>query len=176
VYGRAGDSLRFYEINPAVIDLAWKHFTFLSDSAASVSVIPGDARLVLDRESDQQFDVLVLDAFSGDAIPVHLLTSEAMQIYSRHLRKDGILAVHISNTYFDLEPVVRALAAEFGLQARVKTCDEGADAGVALDSVWMLLGREAEVLSTVVGPENSGSASRTVLWTDDRNNLLNVLR
>lgn len=176
VYGRSGDSFRFYEINPAVIDLAWEHFTFLSDSEASVNVIPGDARLVLDRESDQQFDVLVLDAFSGDAIPVHLLTSEAMQIYSRHLRDDGILAVHISNTYFDLEPVVRALAGEFGLQTRVQTCNEGADAGVALDSVWVLLCRESDVLSQVLGPQSTETASRTVLWTDDRNNLLNVLR
>lgn len=176
VYGRPGDSIRFYEINPAVIDLAWKHFTFLADSEASVDVIPGDARLVLDRESFQQFDVLVLDAFSGDAIPVHLLTSEAMEIYSRHLRTDGILAVHISNTYFDLEPVVRALAGEFGLHARVQTCDAGADSGVALDSVWMLLGRDSDVLSNVLGPESTISAARTVLWTDDRNNLLNVLR
>ena len=73
-------------------------------------MLPGDARLVLERERDQQFDVLVLDAFSGDAIPVHLLTSEAMQIYSRHLKTSGVLAVHISNSYFDLEPVVSVLA------------------------------------------------------------------
>jgi len=168
--------MRFYEINPDVISLAWEHFTFLKDCEAKVDVCPGDARLVLERESDRQFDVLVLDAFSGDAIPVHLLTSEAMQIYTRHLRVDGVLAVHISNTYFDLEPVVRALADEFSLNARVQTCDQGADGGVAHDSVWMLLCRDPDVLTQSLGPEIPAKACRTVLWTDDRNNLLNVLR
>ncbi len=176
VYGQAEDVMRFYEINPDVISLAWEHFTFLKDCEAKVDVCPGDARLVLERESDRQFDVLVLDAFSGDAIPVHLLTSEAMQIYTRHLRADGVLAVHISNTYFDLEPVVRALAEESSLNARVQTCDQGADGGVALDSVWMLLCRDADVLTHSLGPETPAKACRTVLWTDDRNNLLNVLR
>lgn len=175
-YGRPGDSLRFYEINPAVISLAKEYFTFLSDCEGRVSVVPGDARLVLDREADQQFDVLVLDAFSGDAIPVHLLTSEAMQIYRRHLKPGGVVAVHISNSYFDLEPVVRALGEEFALHARVQTCDLHADGGVALDSVWMLLSHEAAVLETALGPTATPPASRTVLWTDDHNNLLNVLR
>ncbi len=176
VYGRPGDSMRFYEINPDVISLAREHFTFLSDCEAQVDTCPGDARLVLEREPDQQFDVLVLDAFSGDAIPVHLLTSEAMGIYSRHLRTDGVLAIHISNSYFDLEPVVRALGDEYGLETRMATCDRGADQGVALDSVWMLLSGNSEVLTRILGAPTSSKASRTVLWTDDRNNLLNVLR
>ncbi len=176
VYARPGDHMRFYEINPDVIDLAWKHFSFLEDCEAEVKVLPGDARLVLEQEADQQFDVLVLDAFSGDAIPVHLLTTEAMQIYSRHLSHDGVLAVHISNSYFDLEPVVRALGDEFGLTARVQACERGADGGVALESVWMLLCREPEVLTKALGPDSAAANSRTVLWTDDRNNLLNVLR
>ena len=90
VYGRRGDAMRFYEINLDVISLARKHFTFLDDSAAKIDILPGDARLVLEREPDQNFDVLVLDAFSSDAIPVHLLTSEAMQIYMRHVNSDGI--------------------------------------------------------------------------------------
>ncbi len=176
VYGRAGDDMRFYEINPDVIALARKHFTFMEDSLATVNVVPGDARLVLEREADQHFDVLVLDAFSGDAIPVHLLTSEAMQIYTRHLNNNGILAVHISNSYFDLEPVVRALAAESGLDARVQTCDRGADAGDAFDSVWMLLSRDTGSLDVVCGPDTTTAEHRVVYWTDDRNNLLNVLR
>ncbi|HQZ64055.1 MAG TPA: fused MFS/spermidine synthase [Planctomycetaceae bacterium] len=176
VYGRAGDEMRFYEINPDVISLARKHFTFLDDSYARIDVVAGDARLVLEREEDQQFDMLVLDAFSGDAIPVHLLTSEAMQIYTRHLNDDGILAVHISNSYFDLEPVVRALAAESGLAARVQECDRGADSGVAFDSVWMLLCGDADSLDVVCGPDTSSEPHRVVYWTDDRNNLLNVLR
>lgn len=176
VYGRPGDQMRFYEINPDVISLAREHFTFLADCEADVEVLPGDARLVLEQEADQNFDVLVLDAFSGDAIPVHLLTTEAMQIYARHLSQDGVLAVHISNSYFDLEPVVRALGDEFGLSARIHACKRGADGGVALESVWMLLCREPDVLTKALGAESPAANSRTVLWTDDRNNLLNVLR
>lgn len=176
VYGRTGDAMRFYEINPDVISLARKHFTFLGDCKAQIDVVPGDARLVLERESDQHFDVLVLDAFSGDAIPVHLLTSEAMQIYTRHLTDNGILAVHISNSYFDLEPVVRALAEDSGLDARVQECDCGADAGVAFDSVWMLLSHDVHSLDVICGPDTSKAPHRVVYWTDDRNNLLNVLR
>ncbi len=173
VYGRQHDRMRFYEINPDVISLAREHFTFLDDCLGQVEVCAGDARLVLEREPDQKFDVLVLDAFSGDAIPVHLLTSEAMQIYTRHLNSDGVLAIHISNTYFDLEPVVRALGNEIGLQARIQECKGG---GVALESVWMLLCQQPAVLTSVLGPEKTTPVSRTVLWTDDRNNLLHVLR
>lgn len=176
VYGQKQDVFRFYEINPDVIRLAREQFTFLSDCPGTVDVVPGDARLVLEREDSQNFDVLVLDAFSGDAIPVHLLTTEAMQIYTRHLKKDGVLAVHISNSYFDLEPVVRALGKEFHLSTRVQTCDRKADGGVALDSVWMLLCRDQEQLTKVLGPASATQSSRLVYWTDDRNNLLNVLR
>lgn len=176
VYGQKQDAFRFYEINPDVIRLAREQFTFLSDCPGSVDVIPGDARLVLEREDSQNFDVLVLDAFSGDAIPVHLLTTEAMQIYTRHLKTDGVLAVHISNSYFDLEPVVRALGKEFHLSTRVQTCDRNSDGGVALDSVWMLLCRDQEQLTKVLGPASDTQSSRLVYWTDDRNNLLNVLR
>ena len=118
----------------------------------------------------------MLDAFSGDAIPVHLLTSEAMQIYTRHLTDNGILAVHISNSYFDLEPVVRALAEDSGLDARVQECNCGADAGVAFDSVWMLLSHDVHSLDVICGPDTSKAPHRVVYWTDDRNNLLNVLR
>ncbi len=176
VYGNERDEFRFYEINPDVIRLAQEHFTFLKDCRGQVQTIPGDARLVLEREDDQHFDVLVLDAFSGDAIPVHLLTTEAMQIYTRHLNENGILAVHISNSYFDLEPVVRALGREFSLATRIQTCDLGSDGGVALDSVWMLLSRETDELTKVLGPESGVPSTRLVYWTDDRNNLLNVLR
>ena len=176
VYGRSGDAIRFYEINPDVIALARKHFTFLDDSHAEIDIIPGDARLVLDRETDQDFDVLVLDAFSGDAIPVHLLTSEAMQIYMRHLSDKGILAIHISNLYFDLEPVVRALAAESELEARVQKCVQGSDGGVAFNSVWMLLSGDTTSLDVACGPDASTAPHRVVYWTDDHNNLLNVLR
>src|SRR5439155_682177 len=121
-YGRPGDYVRFYEINPEVLRLAHEteYFSYLRTSAARVEVILGDARLSMERELEQggsqQFDVLVLDAFSGGAIPLHLLTEEAFRIYFGHLRNPGgILALHISNAHIDLRPVVFALADHFGL-------------------------------------------------------------
>ena len=176
VYGSPRDRLRFYEINPSVIRFAREHFTFLSDCESQVSIVSGDARLVLEREPDQQFDVLVLDAFSSDAIPVHLLTSEAMQIYERHVKPGGIVAVHITNAFFDLEPVVRAMGQESGFASQVLTCKRGANDGVAFDSVWMLLCRETAVLEAAFGPDTTLGSNQTLLWTDDRNNLLNVLK
>src|SRR5207248_4401523 len=106
-YGRAGDVFRFYDINSGVVELARSEFTFLKDSPAKVEVALGDARLSLERERPQNFDVLALDAFSSDAIPVHLLTVEAFKTYLRHLKPGGVLAVHISNRYLDLVPVVQ---------------------------------------------------------------------
>ncbi|MGE0377712.1 MAG: spermidine synthase, partial [Planctomycetaceae bacterium] len=106
-YGTPRDLFRCYEINPEVVRLAEEYFTFLSDTPAETEIILGDARLSLGHEPDQQYDVLVLDAFSGDAIPTHLLTREAADLYARHLRNDGILCVHISNIHFDLRPVVQ---------------------------------------------------------------------
>ena len=120
--------------------------------------------------------MLVLDAFSSDAIPVHLLTREAMQIYERHVKPRGVVAVHISNAYFDLEPVVRAMGREFGFDSQVQTCERAADDGVALDSVWILLCRDSAVLRAASSPETQPHGRRTLLWTDDRNNLFNVLK
>jgi spermidine synthase len=105
-YGRAGDRIRFYDLNPLVVKFARQYFTFLSDSPAHVDVVLGDARLSLDQEHSQKFDMLVIDAFAGDAIPVHLLTRQAFDIYWRHLKPDGVLAVHISNQYLNLAPIV----------------------------------------------------------------------
>src|SRR5207244_4450102 len=101
VYGRPRDVYRFYEINPQVLEVAEKEFTFLKDSAAKVEFVAGDARLSLENEDAQGFDVLVVDAFSGDSIPVHLLTQEAAALYFRHLKPDGILVVHVTNVYLD---------------------------------------------------------------------------
>src|SRR5260370_30029976 len=118
-YGRPGDSYRFYEINPLVIQVAHSQFTFLKDSKADVQVALGDARLSLEREPKQSFDVLAVDAFSSDSIPVHLLTKEAFGLYFRHLKDNGVLAVHVSNRYVDLEPVVARAAAALGKEAMV---------------------------------------------------------
>src|SRR5262249_16337967 len=123
-YSRSGDLFRFYEINPQVIAVASNpaYFTFLTDSPAHIQIVTGDSRLSLEREGDrddfQDFDVLVLDAFSGDSVPVHLLTREAFAVYLRHLQKPaGILALHITNTYLDLRPVVIAAAEHYGLHS-----------------------------------------------------------
>src|SRR5439155_26295966 len=102
---------RFYEINPLVEPVARPRFTFLRDSQAAVEIVIGDARLSLDREPDRHFDTLILDAFSGDSIPVHLLTAEAFDLYFRHLKSDGVLAVHVSNRYLDLSLIVAGVAA-----------------------------------------------------------------
>ena len=124
-FAKEGDYVRFYEINPQVTEIAKKHFHFLEDCKAPYDVVHGDARLKLEEELKEkpeghQFDVLCLDAFSGDAVPTHLLTTEAFAIYKQHLKPDGIIICNITNTYFDLWPVVKRLADEHGYKiARV---------------------------------------------------------
>ncbi|HJT87194.1 MAG TPA: fused MFS/spermidine synthase [Bryobacteraceae bacterium] len=113
-YGRAGDTIRIYEINPLVVRAALSQFSYLRDTPARVQIAMGDARLVLESEPSQQFDMLVMDAFSGDSVPVHLLTREAFRTYFRHLKPGGIVAVNISNAYLNLEPVVERAASSFG--------------------------------------------------------------
>src|SRR5213078_3014628 len=112
-YGRTGDTFRIYEINPLVLQLASAEFSFLRDTPAKVETVLGDGRLSLEREPSQQFDVLVMDAFSGDSVPVHLITREAFEIYFRHLKPGGILAVNITNRYLNLEPVMERAANAF---------------------------------------------------------------
>jgi SAM-dependent methyltransferase len=137
-YGRPGDVFRFYDINPKVVELARSEFSFLKDSPAKVEVQLGDARLSLEREPKWDFDVLALDAFSSDAIPVHLLTVEAFRAYLRQLRPGGVLAVHISNRYLDLVPVVQQAARRLSLELRQVDSDDDDDAGV-YRSDWLLL-------------------------------------
>src|SRR5262249_8388778 len=116
-YCRAGDDLTFYEINPLVVQISQQDFTYVKDSKAHISFELGDARLSLERQTPQQFHLLAIDAFSSDSIPVHLLTIEAFRLYFLHLRPGGILAVHISNRYLYLEPVVAAAAETLGKEA-----------------------------------------------------------
>src|SRR3972149_2130446 len=116
-YGKPGDVVRFYEINPQVVNIARTRFHYLGDSRAKVEVALGDARLSLEREPPQRFDVLAIDAFSGDAIPTHLLSAEAMDVYVRHLKPDGVIVFHVTNRYLDLAPVVARIAASRGLRA-----------------------------------------------------------
>jgi spermidine synthase len=179
--GQTGDTIRFFEINPAAVDFARRHFTFLSGSRARIDVAIGDARLSLEREmrdpeQRHTYDVLAIDAFSGDAIPVHLLTREAFALYREALRDDGILAVHVSNHYLDLPPIVRGLAAEQGRQAvRIETDD---DSSRALDSsTWMLVTGNAAFLENVSPHiQPSEAAERSLVWTDAFSSLLQVLK
>jgi SAM-dependent methyltransferase len=177
-YGRPGDVYRFYEINPKVVELARSEFTFLSDSRAKIEIALGDARLSLEREPKQNFDVLVLDAFSSDAIPVHLLTSQAVGVYLHHLKPDGVLAVHVSNRYLDLVPVVQEAARHYSLDVRRIENEDDDNAGV-YRSDWMLIGAspaafESELLKDV--GEEIDDDSRVGLWTDDYSNLYRILK
>ena len=184
-YGKPGDTFRFYEINPEVIRIASdrRYFTFLSDSSARIEVIPGDARLSLEKELEQHqqqdFDVLVIDAFSGDAIPVHLLTLEAFGVYLSHLKKpSGILAIHITNSYLDLTPAVFAAARRLGLHA-IPVHSVG-DGRATSASEWVLVS-EGDNLpqSHAAGRGDVGQAGsvRAIRpWTDDYSNLIQILK
>lgn len=174
-YGQPGDRYRMYEINPEVIAMAEQHFTFLRDCRAEVRLVTGDARLALEFEEPQHFDIFVLDAFSGDSIPVHLLTKEAMAVYLKHLNQDGLIACHCSNLHFDLRAVIAGLAKEYGL-AHVVRRSLADPATAARDALWVLLARRPEVLTESVGTgSNYESTREPILWTDDRSNLLEVL-
>ena len=181
-YGRAGDRLRFYELDPQVIDVAQRYFTYLGASPATVEFAIGDARLSLERELQQGgprgYDVLAIDAFSSDSIPVHLITREAVELYARHIAADGIIAVHISNRFLDLKPVLANIAQAAGLSARLVS-DSPEDDRAAASTDWVLLARDARVLDD---PAFAGRAEPLPpvagfsLWTDQFNNLLDVLK
>ncbi|WP_040351526.1 fused MFS/spermidine synthase [Blastopirellula marina] len=178
-YGKPGDTFRMYEINPEVVELAHDYFTYLKDSPAKIEIVLGDGRLSLEAETDERFDLLVLDAFSGDAIPTHLLTREAFDIYRQRLAKDGAIAVHISNIHVDLRPVVEGLAQDCGLQtlylvaapdvAQQKT---GAHWVVATNNRALLENEVVRAAATTA----PGQLAIDRLWTDDYSNLLGVLK
>jgi SAM-dependent methyltransferase len=176
-YGRLGDYYRFYEINPLVLRLARSEFTFLGDCHAKLEVAMGDARLSLEREAPENFDVLAVDAFSSDSIPVHLLTREAVSLYFRHLKPDGILAVHISNRYLDLEPVLEGETHAMQKIARVADTEDD-DAQDVFGATWVLLtspasGFEGKELGNLPA---IGSKRSVKLWTDDYSNLFQILK
>jgi hypothetical protein len=179
-YGQAGDRFTFYEINPAVVQVAGAQFDFLRDSRAQIEIVPGDARISLERQPIQNFDVLLVDAFSGDAIPVHLLTRESFELYFRHLKPEGLLAVHISNKFLDLEPVVKAAARELGVKTTTIVNDADPNHEV-YTATWVLVYQQgaappgAEDGETL--PRWSRAPNITVRpWTDDYSSLLKVLR
>jgi spermidine synthase len=177
-HGRKGDVFRFYEINPLVERIARNLFTYLSESDASIQIVLGDARVSLEAESPQQFDVLAVDAFSGDAIPVHLLTAQAFALYRRHLKPDGILAIHVTNQYLDLAPVVQQQADHAGLQAVliISSSDPAQDIDRA---DWVLVSANTDFLllpELDAARENFSTRKNLRLWDDDYNSLLPVVR
>jgi spermidine synthase len=184
-YGNEKDTIRFYEINPAVVRIAQGeggYFTYLKDSKAVIEVVLGDARLSLEREYDMNgsldYDLIVVDTFSSDSIPVHLLTKEAFELYLSHLQPDGILAVHISNIHLNLEPVVSKLAESLKLEAVLVS--SGTTREGSSSAVWILLSENPEIFAQQnfqhlnVAPE--GRAQDFRLWTDDYSNLFQILR
>ena len=176
-YGSKGDVYRFYDINPAVIGIAHKYFKYLGDSEATIETALGDARLSLEREPPQRFDVLAIDAFSSDAIPVHLITSEAIAIYKKHMKPGGIIAFHVTNRFLDLIPVVKSLADAQGLHA-AWVRDEG-EGALSSRSDWVLLSSDPAVLDTpriVEATVPIVEHPEWRLWTDDFNNLVQVLK
>lgn len=177
VYGRPGDAFRLYEINPQVIELADTEFSFLADSAARIELVLGDARLALERETPQAFDVLAVDAFSGDTVPIHLITAEAMDVYWRHMAPDGVVAFHVTNRYLSLAPVVEKVAHARGLHAVLVHDDaEGTD---FRRTDWMLVARDPHALlrEPIRGASSvPKSIPGLQTWTDDFNNLFGVLK
>jgi hypothetical protein len=199
-YGRSGDEFRFYEIDPNVIQVARNedYFSFLADTKSNVEIILGDGRLSLENElkggKGQEFNLLVLDAFSSDAIPVHLVTVEAFDLYTRHLAPKGVIAVHISNVSVDLAPLVFRLAAEFYLHA-VKIVNQGPRLRFHADSDWMILSHDAEFINRFPKLLNKSRSefgfkptdlyglypkpdaiALAPRWTDDYSDLLSVLK
>jgi hypothetical protein len=183
VYGKTGDYVRLYEINPAVEKLARDPFTYLEQCPAKLDVIMGDARLEMEHElankQPQNLDLLALDAFSSDAIPVHLLTKEAFAIYLQHLKPNGVIAVHISNRYLDLQPVVERLAAEFGLSTACIS-DDYTESWYYYDTTWMLLTKnkaflaKSDIYAATADPKKD--APKAALWTDDNANLYSIMK
>jgi SAM-dependent methyltransferase len=177
-YGRPGDHYTFYEINPLDVQVANQQFSFLRDCESRIDIVLGDARLSLEREPPQGFDVLAVDAFSGDSIPVHLLTRQAFELYFRHLEPDGVLAVHISNQYLDLQPVVEAAASSLEKQALlVSNGDDRRDGIFAAN--WILVGDprafadqpEMQDAGIILTPSKDDE-----LWTDDYSSLFKILK
>jgi hypothetical protein len=176
-YGRTGQTMTFFEIDPEVVRIARdpRLFTYLADSPATTRTVVGDGRLGLAAAAPGRFDLVLLDAFSSDSIPVHLLTEEAMRTYVDRLAADGLLVVHISNRLFELEPVLAAAADELGLSAAIGRGRPGADGATA--SVWVALGKkQADVAALLSRPGWDRLGSREVHWTDDYSSILSVLR
>jgi hypothetical protein len=184
-YGRRRDFYRFYEINPLDIKIAQTQFTFLRESRAHVTIVPGDARLSLEREPRQLFDVLAVDAFTGDSIPVHLLTVQALRLYFRQLTPNGLLAMHVSSAYLNLAPVIARAASALGKSA-VLIETPGAPEERVASAKWVLVVHNSQAASRVARvaantmpvtrDEVLNGSNGTRLWTDDYSDVLGALK
>ena len=180
---RPGDRLVFYEISPRVVDIARREFTYLSDTAARAELVMGDGRLSLEREPPRGYDVLGIDAFSGDSIPMHLVTREAMAIYVKHLKPDGVIVFQATNRFIDLLPVVKRLAAEFGLEAvnvadEPETGEEGADYWYS-STDQIIVTRNRKLLEwprIAEAAEEIHERPGLPVFTDAHHNLLRILK
>ena len=176
-YGERGDRFRFYDIDPAVIRIANSEFGYLRHSKATIDTLLGDARLSLENEAPNGFDVLVIDAFSGDSIPVHLITREALAVYRKHMKPDGVIAFHVSNRFLSLAPVVEKLAEDQRMHAVLIT-DAKANPPL-LRTDWVLVAATEQAL---MRPAIAEVAMKPPIipglkvWTDDSNNLFRVLK
>jgi hypothetical protein len=181
-YGRTGDTFVFYEISPRVVDVAYSEFTFLKDTPARTAVVLGDGRLSLEREPPRQYDVLGIDAFAGDSIPMHLISREAMALYVKHLAPDGVIVFQATNRYIDLLPVVQRLASEFGMQAMLVSDAPSHDSGPeywlsSTDQVLVTRNRalfESDALRDVAAPIPDRPELKT--FTDAHHNLIRILK
>ncbi len=178
VYGRKGDTYRFYEINPQVIDVAMKEFSYLRETPAKVENLLGDARLTMEREPAQHYDVLAIDAFSSDSIPTHLMTHQAMGIYLKNMKADGVIAFHVTNRFLHLAPVVKRIADEHGLHT-VLISDDPDEASDFAKTDWVLVSRSEKALADprIAGSaEPIGAIPGLRLWTDSFSNLFKILK
>ncbi len=176
-YGQPGDVFRFYDIDPAVITVAQREFGYLRNSRARIETVLGDARLSLEKEAPNGFDVLAIDAFSGDSIPVHLMTREALAIYRKHTKDDGVIAFHVSNRFLALAPVVAKLAEDQGMHAVLVKDEHPVKPSVTSD--WVLVARSKALLAR----PGIGEAAQQPpplpglgVWTDDSNNLFRIMK
>lgn len=178
-YGKANDYFRLYDINPTVAEIAQTYFTYLKNTAASYDIVISDARLAMEREPPQDFDILILDAFSGDAIPMHLLTEQALQLYRRHLRPDSVLAIHITNHYLDLKPLISGMARQAGYHYLFVQSKASSDSLGRYRSDWALLSNNQAFLHSPVFAEVEHSDTepeQTIMWTDDFSNMFRLLK
>jgi spermidine synthase len=180
-YGKPGDSFRFYEINRNVVNVAKQYFSYLEDSAAQTQVVVGDARVAMEQElasgGSHQFDVLAIDAFSSDAIPLHLLTRECSDLYRQHLAADGLLLIHISNRYLDLNPITLALAEYLGRKAVRIDSDDNVDLGIHSATWIVITANEAFLSNSEVQDAHWPWAEDQAkqMWTDDFASLWQVI-